>query len=147
MSVWNAVILGLVQGITEFLPVSSSGHLSMINNLFNMSDIQSGHLFFDVLLHLATLISIIIVYWKDIVSMTYETLAFVNLGPLAGMPREHYPAARMLFMIVMATLPLFLILPIKSMLETLYYHNIFIGVALVLTGCMLYVSGDRKSVV
>ena len=123
MSVWNAVILGLVQGITEFLPVSSSGHLSMINNLFNMSDIQSGHLFFDVLLHLATLISILIVYWKDIVSMTYETLAFVNLGPL-----------------VMATLPLFLILPIKDMLETLYYHNIFIGIALVLTGCMLYVS-------
>ena len=140
MSVWNAVILGLVQGITEFLPVSSSGHLSMINNLFNMSDIQSGHLFFEVLLHLATLISILIVYWKDIVSMTYEALAFVNLGPLAGMPRERYPAARMLFMIVMATLPLFLILPIKDMLETLYYHNIFIGIALVLTGCMLYVS-------
>ena len=140
MSVWNAVILGLVQGITEFLPVSSSGHLSMINNLFNMSDIQSGHLFFDVLLHLATLISILIVYWKDIVSMTYEALAFVNLGPLAGMPRERYPVARMLFMIVMATLPLFLILPIKDMLETLYYHNIFIGIALVLTGCMLYVS-------
>ena len=127
MSVWNAVILGLVQGITEFLPVSSSGHLSMINNLFNMSDIQSGHLFFDVLLHLATLISILIVYWKDIVSMTYEALAFVNLGPLAGMPRERYPAARMLFMIVMATLPLFLILPIKDMLETLSYHTIFIG--------------------
>ena len=140
MSVWNAVILGLVQGITEFLPVSSSGHLSMINNLFNMSDIQSGHIFFDVLLHLATLISILIVYWKDIVSMTYEALAFVNIGPLAGMPRERYPAARMLFMIVMATLPLFLILPIKDMLETLYYHNIFIGIALVLTGCMLYVS-------
>ena len=56
------------------------------------------------------------------------------------MPRERYPAARMLFMIVMATLPLFLILPIKDMLETLYYHNIFIGIALVLTGCMLYVS-------
>ena len=145
MSVWNAVILGLVQGITEFLPVSSSGHLSMINNLFNMSDIQSGHLFFDVLLHLATLISILIVYWKDIVSMTYEALAFVNLGPLAGMPRERYPAARMLFMIVMATLPLFLILPIKDMLETLYYHNIFIGIALVLTGCMLYVS-DKMTV-
>ena len=52
-------------------------------------------------------------------------------------------------MIVMATLPLFLILPIKDMLETLYYHNIFIGIALVLTGCMLYVSDkmtpDKKT--
>ena len=46
----------------------------------------------------------------------------------------------MLFMIIIATLPLLLILPIKDMIETLYYRNVFIGVALILTGCMLYVS-------
>lgn len=142
MTILNAVILGLVQGIAEFLPISSSGHLSILNNLFHMSTAEDGHLFFDVLLHLGTLISIFVVYWNDIVAMFYEVISFVNLGPLAGQRREHYPAARMFLMIVVATLPLFLILPINDMLEGLYYNSIFIGVMLILTGCMLYVS-DR----
>ena len=140
MSIWTATLLGLVQGIAEFLPISSSGHLSIINNLFNLSEIQNGHLLFDVLLHLATLISILIVYWQDIVLMVYELLGFVNLGPMAGQRQARYPSARMFLMIVIATLPLFLILPIRKQLEVLYYRNIFIGIAIILTGCMLYVS-------
>lgn len=142
MTIVNAIILGLVQGIAEFLPISSSGHLSILNNLFHMSTAEDGHLFFDVLLHLGTLISILIVYWKDIVEMFFEVISFANLGPLAGQRREHYPAARLFVMIVAATLPLFLILPINDMLESLYYNSIFMGVMLILTGCMLYVS-DR----
>lgn len=144
MSMWNAVILGLVQGLTEFLPVSSSGHLSILNNLFSMTMTDDGHLFYDVLLHLGTLASICIVYWKDIKQMFFEVLGFANLGPLGGHRQGRYPAARTFFMIVMATLPLLLILPVKDMIETLYYNNIFIGVALVLTGCMLYVSDKMK---
>lgn len=142
MTIWNAVLLGLVQGIAEFLPISSSGHLSIVNNLFKMSN--DGHLFFDVLLHLGTLISVLIVYWQDIKQMYYEVISFANLGPLAGQPREHYPAARMFLMIVMATLPLFLILPVNDLIEGLYYKNVFIGVAMILTGCMLYVSDRMK---
>ena len=140
MSIWNAIILGLVQGITEFLPVSSSGHLSILNNLFDMTTAQGGHMFFDVLLHLGTLVSICIVYWQDIKQMYYEVLGFMNAGPLAGQNRTHFPAARMFFMIIVATLPLLLVLPVKDRLETLYYNNIFIGTALILTGCMLFVS-------
>ena len=84
MTVINAIILGLVQGIAEFLPISSSGHLAILNNLFGMTTTENGHMFFDVLLHLGTLISICIVYWQDIVDMFYEVLAFANLGPRAG---------------------------------------------------------------
>ena len=142
MSIWNAIVLGLVQGIAEFLPISSSGHLSILNNLFAMTTTADGHLFYDVLLHLGTLISICIVYWEDIAAMFFEVLGFINIGPLAGARKARYPAARLFFMIVMATLPLLLILPIKNLLEGLYNNNIFIGIALVLTGCMLYVS-DR----
>lgn len=140
MSIWSAALLGLVQGIAEFLPISSSGHLSIINNLFKITPLENGHMLFDVLLHLATLISILIVYWQDLKQMFFEVLSFVNVGPMAGQRRAEYPGARMFFMIVIATLPLFLILPIKDQLETLYYHNIFIGIAIILTGCLLYVS-------
>lgn len=142
MTIWNAIILGLVQGLAEFLPISSSGHLSILNNLFGLTTAEEGHMFFDVLLHLGTLISICVVYWKDIVSMFFEVLGFVNLGPLAGKKKERYPAARLFLMIVLATLPLVLILPIKDSIEGLYYKSIFIGVMLILTGFMLHVS-DR----
>lgn len=144
MSFWNAILLGLIQGISEFLPISSSGHLSILNNLFGLSTAENGHLFFDVLLHLGTLASIAVVYWKDIVDMFFEVLGFVGIGRAAGEKKSRYPAARLFLMIVLATLPLALILPIKDQLESLYYNSIFIGVALILTGCMLYVS-DKMS--
>ena len=145
MSVLHAIILGLVQGVAEFLPISSSGHLSILNNLFHLSSVEEGHLFFDVLLHFGTLVSICVVYWKDITDMFCEVLGLVNAGPLAGERRERYPAARLFFMIIIATLPLLFILPLNDMLETLYYNNYFIGAALILTGCLLFVS-DKMSV-
>lgn len=140
MTVLNAIILGFVQGVTEFLPVSSSGHLSLLSNLFNMTTAEDGHLLFDALLHLGTLVSICVVYWKDLVQMVCEVLSFANVGPLAGQRQARYPAARMFFMLIIATLPLFFILPVKDNFESLFYHSTFVGIALVLTGCVLYVA-------
>lgn len=140
MSIWNAIVLGLVQGIAEFLPISSSGHLSIMNNLFDMSTVDNGHVFFDVLLHFGTLSSIFVVYWQDFVSMFREVLGIVNLGPLAGQPQKRYPSARLFLMIVFATIPMLLVIPIKDRIEALFYQNVFIGVMLILTGCVLYVS-------
>ena len=141
MSIWNAILLGLVQGIAEFLPISSSGHLSILQNLFHMSTTENGHLFFDVLLHLGTLISICIVYWRDIVAMVRETFAFFRNTRLPAEQRQQQlPAARMVLMIILATLPLFLILPINDQVEQLYYHTFFIGLMLILTGFLLFVA-------
>ena len=141
MTIWNAILLGLVQGIAEFLPISSSGHLSILQNLFHMSTAEDGHLFFDVLLHLGTLVSICIVYWRDIVTMVRETFAFFGNTRLpAEQRRKQFPAARMVLMIILATLPLFLILPINDKVEQLYYHTFFIGLMLILTGCLLFVA-------
>jgi len=91
VTIWNAILLGLVQGIAEFLPISSSGHLSILQNLFHMSTAETGHLFFDVLLHLGTLISICIVYWRDIAAMVRETIAFFRSARLPAEQRRPPP--------------------------------------------------------
>ena len=66
MSIIYAIILGIVQGITEFLPISSSGHLLLLEYLFG---IEEGNLFFNVLLHLASLLAVIIVMRKEILEL------------------------------------------------------------------------------
>ena len=143
MTLWNAIILGIVQGIAEFLPISSSGHLSVLQNLFHMSTAEDGHMFFDVMLHFGTLISICIVYWKDIVAMVRETLQFLSgkgRGKDKGEHRQSLPAARMVLMIIFATLPLVLVMPIKDKVEQLYYHTFAIGLFFIITGFILFVS-------
>ena len=142
MTIGEAIILGLVQGIAEFLPISSSGHLAILQNLFNMSDIEGGHMLFDVLLHFGTLIAICFMYWSDIKAMVVEVLALLS-GRKAvtadGRPKQ-YTAARMFFLIVAATLPLVLILPINDYIGELSQSTVFVGIALILTGFMLLVS-------
>lgn len=146
MSYISAIILGLVQGIAEFLPISSSGHLSVLQNLFNMSTAEDGHLFFDVLLHLGTLISVCAVYWRDILVIVIDTKECVLSisHPRPGGPK-HYPGARLLIMMVFATLPLFIILPFKKYIDALYYNTWFIGAAFIVTGLVLYCSDRLKS--
>ena len=143
MSIWNAVLLGFVQGVAEFLPISSSGHLSIIYNLFNLTAIEDGHMLFSVLLRLATLISILIVYWNDILAIVYELLSFANAGPMAGQPSK-YRGTRLLVMIIISVLPMLFIIPLRAQLNKLFYRNVFIGVMIILTGFMLYTS-DRMT--
>lgn len=141
MTISSAILLGIVQGVAEFLPISSSGHLAILQNLFDLSA-GEDHLFFDVLLHLGTLISICVCYWSDIVAMVREVFIVLRGGRRAdGTPVQgNLGAARLFMMIVVGTLPLFLVLPINDKVEELYYITPFIGVALLLTGCMLFVS-------
>lgn len=141
MSIGEAIILGLVQGVAEFLPISSSGHLAILQNLFNMSDIEGGHMFFDVLMHFGTLIAICFMYWNDIKAMVVEMLELLSgrkSFTAEGKPKQ-YPAARLFLLIVTATLPLVLILPINDYIGELSQSTVFVGIALILTGFMLLV--------
>ena len=142
MTVWNAILIGLVQGLTEFLPISTSGHLSVLSNLFKLSNLTTEHALFMAFIRLAAIAALCLVYWPELTAMYYELISFANLGPYAGIKKERYPAARVGILLVVATLPLLLILPIRQMMQVLYERNVYIGIALILTGCMLYVS-DR----
>lgn len=142
MTIWNAVLLGLIHGVAEFLPVSSSGHFSIVNNLFKLSDLSQGHMLFQALLYLASMAAVMIVYWPEICAMYWELISLAGFGPLAGQEKERYPAARCFLMLVLGTLPLFLALPINSRMGVLNGRNIFIGIMLIMTGCILYIS-DR----
>ncbi len=80
MEIWQAIVLGLTQGVTEFLPVSSSGHLAFMMRVFG---IQEGGLFFSIILHLGTLVAVCVVYYKDILALfkkPFKTLGFLVIA-------------------------------------------------------------------
>ena len=141
MSILDAIILGLVQGVAEFLPISSSGHLAILHNLFNMSDLGTNHMFFDVLLHLGTLIAICFMYWSDIKAMFTQTMDMLTGRTFtADGHRRRLPEARLFMLIIVATLPLVLIVPVHKYIEALSNHTVYVGIALILTGCILLVA-------
>lgn len=137
MSFLNAIILGLIQGIAEFLPISSSGHLSIAQNLLGFRVEGTNDMFFDVLLHLGTLAAVFVAYWDEIREMIVEF--FAAAGDLVKGKKQKTvpPARRLIAMIVIGTLPLFVILPVKDFVEGLSQNTYFIGGALLVTGCLL----------
>ena len=78
MSLLSSILLGLVQGIAEFLPISSSGHLAIAEHLLNVSGATEIPDFFDVLLHLGTLVAVFMAYWSDIRDMILELISGVR---------------------------------------------------------------------
>ena len=142
MTVILALFLGLVQGIAEFLPISSSGHLSILQNLFNMDYSDESHLLFDILLHLGTLVSICAVYRTEIIEMISDGLEYLRLksDSNADEPVVLKPPGRALLFILIGTLPLFLALIFSGAIARLFFNTFFIGFALLITGGLLYVS-------
>lgn len=79
MTFWQAIILGLVQGVTEFLPVSSSGHLFLLEKYLGIND---GSLSFEISLHLATLLAVVIFFWPKIKQLDRPMLKNIFLASL-----------------------------------------------------------------
>lgn len=143
MNYLMSILMGFIQGVAEFLPISSSGHLTLFQAFFGMENMEETHMFFTVLLHFGTLISVCIVYWRDIIDMIREF--FLGIRALAvrdesvGKP----PAARrMVMLIVVATLPLFVMVFFKNALEQVFSNPILVSCMLLLTGFILFFS-DR----
>ena len=144
-----AIVLGLVQGVAEFLPISSSGHLSLLQHFFGMEEPDA---LYNILLHFATLVAVCVVYRKDIADMVVEFFRWIAAlctgkgGQGRGNPPE---ARRMILLLILGTLPLFLVLPFDDLVEGMGANPMFVSLMLLLTGCILFLSdhygGGKKT--
>ena len=148
MKFWMAMVLGLVQGVAEFLPISSSGHLSLLQHFFGMEEPDA---LYNILLHFATLAAVCVVYWRDVADMIVEF--FRGIADLfsrrqeQGRPPE---GRRLVLLVILGTLPLFAVLPFDDAVESLGANPVFVSIMLLVTGCILFLSdrygGGRKNV-
>ena len=109
MSIIKAIILGIVQGITEFLPISSSGHLSLFQHFLNVDG--EGSLLFSVLLHLGTLIAVFVVFHKTIFELIVDAFGLIKDVFTGKFKFKQLDVRKkMLVMFVFSCLPLLLLL-------------------------------------
>ena len=140
MSYLESFILGLAQGLTEFLPVSSSGHLALMQYYFGIRGDQV--LLFTVLLHLGTLISVFIAYRKDIWELIVELgLTFKDIFTGKGLRLGARPVRKLGVMIIVATIPTGIIgLVFNDFFEGLYHNVAAIALGLIFTGVIMFIA-------
>lgn len=144
MGIFEAVLYGLLQGIAEFLPISSSGHLALAHNFFGAQDAE--YLAFDILLHLATLLAVAIVYHKElwlVIKGFFSLCGKLFTGKLKkGVVLD--PSEKLFLMLCIATVPLVPMALFSDKFEILNGTSWIIGLLLIFNGCMLWLS-DRIS--
>ena len=142
MPILHAVILGLVQGLSEFLPISSSGHLLLVPWLFNWHDFDNSAIekAFDVALHLGTLVAVVGYFWKELVVYVREGVRLV-----VHRERPATPEGRLAWLLVLSSIP-------AAIAGALFEKTIddklgkpgLIAVSLIVFGVLLAVA-DRRS--
>ena len=135
MDLIDSIILGIVQGLTEFLPVSSSGHLELGKALLGDDSIPEDSLVFTVVLHFATALSTLIIFRKDIVTLITALLKF-----------EWNEDTQFIVKIMISMLPAgFIGLLFESELEALFGNNIMlVGLMLIFTAVLLFMADRAK---
>jgi undecaprenyl-diphosphatase len=147
MTLTEAILCGIIQGLAEFLPISSSGHLAIVHSFFHV-DASGGSLAFDLLLHLGTLIVVFVCYHKDIFPLV--PAFFTMLGKvLRGrhLFSEWSKNERFVFLLIIATAPLALALFLEDKVEMLSSCPRLVGCVLIFNGfVLLFADHMSKSV-
>ena len=140
MSVIKAFILGLIQGISEFLPISSSGHLAIAGKLMGMNPEADSLLSFNILLHVATLVAVFIVYKNDIWEMIKAFFAMIgDVFKGKGLRLSEFTYRRLIIMLIAATLPAVVAaLLLGDIIENPALWQI--GIFLIITAILLFLS-------
>jgi undecaprenyl-diphosphatase len=136
MDFLQALLLGLIQGITEFLPVSSTAHLILTPYLFGWQLDEQAVFIFDVLLQFGTVISVLVYFWRDLWGIARGVVSgLVTRQPLAT------PEARLGWLIVVATLPAVVIgLLLKDNVEALHRQPIVVAIILMAAAFLIFLS-------
>lgn len=146
MDLLYAILLGILQGLTEFLPISSSGHLVIAQDIFN---IQEADLAFDVILHVGTLVAVLVYYWRDVLNLISEFFILIGDFIKGKKPRllDHSRPYRVLMiMIIIATIPTAIIgLVFDDLFSRLFESADFVGYALIVTGILLWIANSMVS--
>ena len=146
LDILSAIILGAVQGISEFLPISSSGHLVLVPALLG---IETG-LAFDTILHIGTLVAIFTFFWKDIINLIKGfILSIIDLTEGVDIfKRELHrvPEKRFAWLIIVGTIPTGIMgILLKDAIETIFRGTLFVGIFLLVTAAVLYYSERHSS--
>lgn len=128
MTWFEGIILGLIQGLTEFLPVSSSGHLAIAKALFG---IETHDLAFEIAVHAATVLSVVFVFWKEIVRLFKGLFQF-----------KYNDETKYILMLIVSMIPVFIVgVFFKDYVEAIFGTGlIVVGCALLITALLLSVS-------
>ena len=154
MTIVQAIILGVIQGLTEFLPVSSSGHLAIMKNILRV-DLETGALY-DVLLHVATLVAICIVMRKDIVKLILEFISIVRdvftnflifIDRITHKDDQYYikimssAYRRFVILIIVSSIPTAIIgFLLNDIIETVENELLVPGICLIATAVIILIS-------
>ncbi len=144
---WEAVFLGIIQGLTEFLPVSSSGHLAIAQALMDLKPESPTMLLFDVATHVATLTAVVVVFFGSFRSFVGRLIRDLRSPATEGSPQDARPwlvravAIRVTLLGVTASIPTAVIgLVFKDQLEAAFGKPPYIAAALVITGTLLLIT-------
>lgn len=143
MSVIEATFLGIVQGLTEFLPVSSSGHLVLFSQLLK---VQEPSLVFEIVVHAGTLLAVLVVFRAEVLLLVSSFFKLLRKPQQAKELVQTDAGCRLLWRLVLATLPVVILaLVLKDHIEGLFMSSLFVGFMLLVTGTVLYLSQCRET--
>jgi undecaprenyl-diphosphatase len=148
IDILQAIVLGIVQGLTEWLPISSSGHLALVQLAMDLE----VPIFYDVILHIGTLAGVFAIYRRDIAGILRSIVASgkdsSKRKSIEGGGEEvaKYPQGRrMLWLIILGTVPTGIIgLAFRSFFESSFYDPVSIAVGFIITGALVLVTGLLK---
>mgnify|MGYP001352865530 CR=1 FL=1 len=142
LDLFSAVLLGVIQGLTEFLPVSSSGHLVLFSSLL---DVREPSVVFEVLVHVGTLAAVLVVFWNEFVQIVQGFFHLLRRPTQAAQLYRTDIGSRLFIWLCAGTLPIVIAaLLFKDYVEQLFNSARFVGFALIITGLILFIA-DRFS--